>query len=283
MPMAVQGACLCGTVRYESDGPFHMMIHCHCSMCRKHHGSAFATFVGAALDGFRWLGGEDNIESYRSSERGQRSFCRTCSSVTPILATEMGMALLPAGNLLDDPGVRPQAHVFVGSKAPWYEITDQLPQHAEYPPEFGASGIECEVHDVRAGTLGGSCLCGDVRYEVTGPIVRTANCHCSRCRRARSAAHATNFFCRLDDFRFTSGEQRVRYYKVPEAQYFTVAFCDHCGSAVPRASADRGIAVIPAGSLDGDPEMRPQIHIFTGSKAPWFEITDALPQHAEMP
>src|SRR5688572_17400839 len=53
------GACLCGTVRYELDGPFTMMMHCHCSMCRKHHGAPFATFVAAAHSGFRWRSGED--------------------------------------------------------------------------------------------------------------------------------------------------------------------------------------------------------------------------------
>ena len=52
------GACLCGTVRYELDGPFTAMMHCHCSMCRKQHGAPFATFVAAALSGFRWLGGD---------------------------------------------------------------------------------------------------------------------------------------------------------------------------------------------------------------------------------
>ena len=281
--MAIEGICLCGTVRYAVDGPFAMMIHCHCSMCRKHHGSAFATFVGAPLDGFRWLSGEDNIATYQSSERGRRSSCRTCGSVTPILAPEIGLALLPAGNLLDDPGLRPQAHVFVGSKASWYEITDTLPQHAEYPPEFGATGVPQRAPEVRPGVVGGSCLCGDVHYEVTGPMVRAANCHCSRCRRARSAAHATNLFCKLDDFRFVSGEEQVRHYKVPEAQHFTVSFCERCGSAVPRKSPERGIVVIPAGSLDSDPGMRPSLHIFTDYKAPWFEITDPLPRHAQMP
>ena len=82
---AIQGTCLCGTVRYEIGGPLRMMINCHCSMCRKHHGSLYATFVGAPLMTFRWHAGESNIGYYRSSENAMRSFCRTCGSVMPTL------------------------------------------------------------------------------------------------------------------------------------------------------------------------------------------------------
>ena len=72
------GTCLCGAVRYEIAGPFNMMAHCHCSMCRKHHGAPFATFVAAPFDGFRWLSGEQALGRYRSSEQGARTFCATC-------------------------------------------------------------------------------------------------------------------------------------------------------------------------------------------------------------
>ena len=125
-----------------------------------------------------------------SSEKGRRSLCRLCGSIAPTLATEMDLAILPAGNLEGDLGIRPQYHMFVGSKAPWYTIADSLPQHAEYPPEFGALGMERGAVAPRAGIIEGSCLCGDVAYEITGPALRMWYCHCSRCRRGRSAAHA---------------------------------------------------------------------------------------------
>ena len=131
------GMCLCGTVSYELDGPFTIMTHCHCSMCRKHHGAPFATFVAAAHTGFRWRSGEDAVGTYASSSQGTRSFCRHCGSVGPTLMPEAGLAFAPAGNLDGDLGIRPQAHMFVGSKAGWYTITDSLPQHAGMPPEFG--------------------------------------------------------------------------------------------------------------------------------------------------
>jgi hypothetical protein len=109
------------------------------------------------------------------------------------------------------------------------------------------------------------------------------NCHCSRCRRARSAAHTTNIFVPLDKFRFRRGEELVRDFHLPGARYFGVAFCSLCGGDVPRKSIERKVAVIPAGTLDSDPGVRPSAHIFVGSKAVWFEITDDLPQFREMP
>jgi hypothetical protein len=109
------------------------------------------------------------------------------------------------------------------------------------------------------------------------------NCHCSRCRRGRSAAHTSNLFTTLDGFAYTKGKELITDYPVPGAEHFGVAFCSQCGGSVARVSHSRPVAIIPAGALDVDPGMRPQAHIFVASKAPWFEITDDLPQFAEMP
>ena len=277
-----RGSCLCGTVRYEIAGPFTAMSHCHCSMCRKHHGAPFATFAVAPLAGFRWLAGEHALGRYRSSAQGERLFCTTCGSVGPTLMPDHGLAIAPAGNLEDDPGIRPQDHMFAASKAPWHAITDGLPQHAGYPPEFGGGlGVERPAAATRLGTISGSCLCGGVAYEIDAPL-RMFNCHCSRCRRGRSAAHATNVIAKTDALRCLRGTELLAEHKPPEARFFAVAFCTRCGSAAPRISA-RGFAVVPAGTLDTDPGIRPQGHIYVGSKAPWFEITDDVPQFDEAP
>ena len=79
----VKGSCFCGTVRYEVSGPFNSMMNCHCSMCRKHHGTAFATYVSAPIDSFRWVSGEDSILAYKSSEQGVRNSCKVCGSAVP--------------------------------------------------------------------------------------------------------------------------------------------------------------------------------------------------------
>jgi hypothetical protein len=133
----LKGSCLCGGVCYEVDGEIGPMANCYCSMCRKHHGAPFATFVGVKPSNFRWLSGEDLVARYRSSPAGERAFCRTCGSSLPLPDPGEAIAFLPAGTLDDDPGVRPAAHIFVGSKAPWVEIRDDLPQFDEYPPGFG--------------------------------------------------------------------------------------------------------------------------------------------------
>jgi hypothetical protein len=280
--MSMKGTCLCGAVRYDVAGPLGMMVHCHCSMCRKHHGSAFATFVGAPLAGYKLTSGADQIVEYRSSPGSARRFCRVCGSAAPSVAKEMDMVFVPAGNLEGDLDVRPSAHYFVGSKAPWYEITDSLPQYEEYPPEFGMRSVEAAQRDFIEGCLTGSCLCGDVAFKVTSAPVRSANCHCTRCRRGRSAAHGSNFFFPLTEFSFLRGEESVGDYRVAEARFFAVAFCKRCGGAAPRVSRERGIVVVPAGILDSDPGSAPAAHIFVGSKANWFDITDSLPQHVEM-
>ena len=93
----VQGSCLCGGVRYELSGSFHVLSHCRCSMCRQLHGTGFATGVSAPLAGFRWLAGEDQISTYRSADNGRRAFCRTCGSVTPVVDAEAGVVLCPQG------------------------------------------------------------------------------------------------------------------------------------------------------------------------------------------
>ena len=278
-----EGHCLCGALRYQIDGPFVDMLHCHCSMCRKHHGTPFATWAAAPIAGFRWLTDTSSLATYRSSERGHREFCRICGSVAPMVEESLGMVIAPAGNLEGDPGIRPTKHMFVGSKAGWYEITDDLPQHEEYPPEFGMPSTPRAPVELKPGVTQGSCLCGEVAYEITTPPLRMFLCHCSRCRQGRGAAHCANVFYDATGFRWTRGAGLVEEFPLPGAQYFTTAFCRNCGSELPRVSVERNIAVVPAGSLDSEPAITPAAHIFVGSKAPWFDITDELPQFAEMP
>jgi hypothetical protein len=176
------------------------------------------------------------------------------------------------------------AHIFVASKAVWHEIADDLPRFDGYPPGVDAPAVPPRLRSkVPEGRVGGSCLCGGVAYEIDGKVEAIRNCHCSRCRKARSAAHASNLFVETGRFRWVRGEEQLESYKVPEAQRFSHTFCSVCGSSLPRVDAGRGSVVVPAGSLDDDPGGREQGHIFVGSKAPWYVIADELPQYAEYP
>ncbi len=277
------GRCLCGALNYELDAPFTAMIHCHCSMCRKHHGTGFGTFVAAPVAGLRWNSGEDRLGRYQSSAKGVRTFCRVCGASGPTTMPEFGIAVVPAAALEGELGIEPQSHIFVASKAPWDAITDGLPQFDAYPPGFNAQGVDRPIVAPRPGITEGSCLCGEVGYEITGAPLRMMNCHCSRCRLGRAAAHATNVFYKFEQFRWVRGAPLVTEYKVHDARFHTVAFCSRCGAKVPRPAAERGIVAVPAGSLDTDPGMRAQAHIFVADKAPWFTVTGPVPQFPGMP
>jgi hypothetical protein len=275
----IRSSCLCGAVSWEVDGDLQFMSHCHCSRCRKAHGAAFQTAVAAAATDCR-LQGAEHVVRWQAPQGIGRSFCQRCGAVVPGDAWQ-GLVFLPAGNFFEDPVTRPGCHIFVGSKAPWYEIADSLPRFDAYPPGVDATVLPDREPLDPPGGVRGSCLCGSVTFVVGGQPLRCFHCHCSRCRRARSAAHATNLFTAADGIRFTRGQQLLTSYKVPEAERFTQVFCRTCGSIMPRIASDRGLAVIPMGALDDDPGIRPQAHIFVGSKAPWFEIADQLPQYAE--
>ena len=291
----VTGSCLCGALRYEVDGPFANLMHCHCSMCRKHHGASFASFVGAPAARFRWLRGEHSVQRYESSPGNSRGFCGICGSVAP---SAMGdIVYMPAGNLddnldgnLDDNldgggGAAGGMHIFVGSKAPWHNITDTLPQHATLPPGWPQPQIERAAPATNSAKdcVEGGCLCGEVRFRARGAPAFMRNCHCSRCRRARSAAFATNLGYPPEQFTWIAGEAFIRRYKIPEANRFTNAFCGLCGGATPSAWPNIAFIVVPAGTLDADPGMRPQQHIHLAAKPGWYGFTDDLPQFAGAP
>jgi hypothetical protein len=130
----IRGGCLCGSIRYELRGPVGRVNNCHCKMCRKAHGAAFATYGHVKSEDFVLLSGKDVVRSYQSSPPVTRTFCKKCGSTLQFIVTErpevFGLAL---GTLDDDPGVQPSKHIFVESKAPWFDIRDDLPQHAERP------------------------------------------------------------------------------------------------------------------------------------------------------
>lgn len=279
----LRGSCLCGDVAFEIEGDVAPLAHCHCSMCRKTHGTAFASFVSAPNPAFRWLRGSEKVRHFATSSGGARSFCPRCGSAVPGEPSGFGV-FVPAGLLEDDPKVRLLPHIFAASKAPWHEIHDDAPRFDEFPPGVGKAQPTKRATEPKQDKVRGACLCGAAAYEIDAPIEGViVCCHCSRCRKARAAAHATNLFVPLARFRWLRGEDQVDAYKVPEAQRFTQSFCRVCSSPMPRVNPVMAMVVVPAGGLEDDPGVREGRHIFVTSKAPWYEIRDALPQYAEYP
>ncbi len=276
------GSCLCGKVTFTIGGVLSDMTHCHCSICRKIHGSFFATYLHATE--LSYTGGQDLVQSYVSSQGFDRCFCRECGSVLPESAnTDSNEYYVPAGLLDDDPGIRPEAHIFVESKADAYTIHDDLPQRTHYGDGDMSRVVDTPAPVLNAGVCRGGCQCGDVVFEYTGTPKMMMNCHCSRCRKVKSAAHATNAFVPVGQFQWLQGQERIANYDLPEAERFGNAFCKKCGSSLPRESGGSGMMNIPVGSLDCAPGVEARGHIFIGSSAPWFDVSDDLPQWDEMP
>ena len=129
----IRGSCLCGGVQFElaqATGPFEL---CHCTLCRKASGSAFVAGLWARSEDFKLLRGQELITSYEAPIRQApppycTSFCARCGSPLPDMASQSPWLEIPAGLLDDDPKLRPDKHIFVEVKAPWFVIADDLPQ-----------------------------------------------------------------------------------------------------------------------------------------------------------
>lgn len=133
------GQCLCGAVRYAVADAFVYALNCHCSNCRRVTGAAFKPFAGIERTKLRLIQGKDNLTIFGDAAN-HNAQCRVCGSLLYSVVRDGTFVHVTLGTLIDTPTIRPTAHIFVGSKAPWFTITDDLPQY--------------EAHVVRAGTRG---------------------------------------------------------------------------------------------------------------------------------
>lgn len=114
----------------------------------------------------------------------------------------------------------------------------------------------------------GSCLCGAVRFEISGSFDAFFLCHCSRCRKGSGSAHGANLFASNAELRWCAGEAAVRTYRVPGTRHER-SFCTECGSALPDVQQGGAMLKVPAGSLDTPIAIRPTAHICCASRADW--------------
>jgi hypothetical protein len=125
------GQCGCGTVRYKVSDAFLYAANCHCSRCRAATGSAFKPFAGIERGKLRVTEGADKLLVYGREERNN-THCRLCGSLLYSVVRDGAFVHVAMGTLVDAPSIRPSAHIFVGSKAPWHEISDDLPRYREH-------------------------------------------------------------------------------------------------------------------------------------------------------
>jgi len=128
----------------------------------------------------------------------------------------------------------------------------------------------------------GSCLCGRITFEIEGEFEDFYLCHCSRCRKDTGSAHASNLFSSSAKITWISGKEQVKTYRVEGTEH-TKSFCPHCGSALPTLQMKDTLLVVPAGSLDSDPQISPKGHIYMESRASWDNNLENLPQYPQLP
>ncbi len=126
----------------------------------------------------------------------------------------------------------------------------------------------------------GGCFCGRVRYRITAPLLRAKSCHCSRCRKAFSGAGSAYAEVAADSFSWASGEENLAQYGSESG--WGLCFCRTCGTTLCGTHEGK-VHGITLGSVDGDPGIEIETHIFVESKAPWDHIGGSAPQFAEFP
>ncbi len=128
----------------------------------------------------------------------------------------------------------------------------------------------------------GSCLCGAVRFEVSGEFEHFYLCHCEYCRKDTGSAHAANLFSSTAALKWISGQDQVRQFDLPATRH-SKCFCSTCGSALPMSQMNGQLLVVPAGSLNSEVSVRPDAHIFVSSKAGWDDALETVPRTGKFP
>jgi hypothetical protein len=126
MKRELKGRCLCGETEYLVADEFAYSANCHCSRCRRMTGAAFKSFAGIEVQKFRIVRGADSIRKFGDGPHDVQ--CGKCGSFLYSILRDAKLVHVNLGTLTDVPGIRPSCHIFVGSKAPWFEIADDLPQ-----------------------------------------------------------------------------------------------------------------------------------------------------------
>ena len=128
----------------------------------------------------------------------------------------------------------------------------------------------------------GSCLCGAVRFEVSGAFEAFFLCHCSRCRKDSGSAHGANLFSTMASVTWLAGQDQVRSYRHPGTRHER-SFCGECGSALPSLQMEGALLVVPAGSLDTAIDIRPTAHICCEARAEWDADLTNVPHMDGLP
>ena len=132
-PRKLTGRCLCGATEYSVKDAFEYALNCHCSNCRRTTGAAFKPLAGIKRAELHLTRGETTLLIHGSPAAAHDVHCGVCGSFLYSVVRDGAYAHAAMGTLVDTPNIRPSMHIFVGSKAEWYDITDTLPQYESWP------------------------------------------------------------------------------------------------------------------------------------------------------
>ncbi|MCW7755429.1 GFA family protein [Desulfobotulus sp. H1] len=128
----------------------------------------------------------------------------------------------------------------------------------------------------------GSCLCGNIQYEIDGEFENFFLCHCKSCRKDTGSVHAANLFSSKAKLRWLKGENKIKVFNYKNSGHIK-AFCPNCSSALPNIQMNGKLLVVPAGSLDSDIDIKPSGHIYLKEKAIWDDNLELVPKYEELP
>lgn len=128
----------------------------------------------------------------------------------------------------------------------------------------------------------GSCLCKSIQFKHIGKFESFFLCHCKYCQKDTGSAHAANLFSTNSTLDWISGKELVKTFNLPNTRHVK-SFCSNCGSAVPSIQNNGELIVVPAGCLDTPVEIKPNAHLFVGSKASWEKNLDKVQSFDKLP
>ncbi|NQW09033.1 MAG: GFA family protein [Alphaproteobacteria bacterium] len=269
MTGSIEGGCLCGRSRYRISGPLRVTAHCHCIMCRKGSGAPVVTWTVCRPEHFEWTG--EKPAAYASSEGCARTFCAACGTKLTFTDTKRPDDVDITVGSLDDPNaVSPESQIFGPSKVSWLHLDPQVPFRDKHQPDDPPS--DPVTDDER---LEGGCLCGAVRYTVTGPPAKSGLCHCGICRRETGGPFvAWGVWLRE---RFEDNGAATTAYSTSEAGIRR--FCPTCGATVYFESRrNPNIAEIMLAGLDNPNRVVPGAHAFAASALNGLVLMDDWPR-----
>lgn len=272
---SLYGSCLCGDVTYKSSQEHSEMWNCHCYSCRKASSVAYATWIKTQVSSFSWLIAKSLISRHYSSKTMLRSFCSRCGSVLPAYSEKENYIFLPASGITTEHNLVPSTDLFTLEMPTWYDMNGHLPCHTI---KTGREHVREQYADQHTECLNseneGGCLCGSIRYRITGVVDAIRACHCSRCRRRSGSAYFSAMPVLFSEFHLDGDEKNIASFFLPGSQYYGYNFCRTCGTLIPTVFPDGKRTVIAAGSLDTTPPIRLKYHIFYGSKARWLNLNE---------